>query len=130
MHDHAHHESHHSHGHGHDQGLTGFLRYLRLLPVMWRSPVSTAVVEAIAPQAGERILDLGAGMGAATVEVARTRAAVLAVDPTPFMRAILRLRFNPLGREGVQVLDGSAESIPVPDGSIDALWTVNTLHHW
>jgi len=28
------------------------------------------------------------------------------------------------------VRGGAAESIPVADGSVDALWTVNTIHHW
>lgn len=128
MHEHVHH--HHGHAHEHDQGIPGLLRYLRLLPRMWRSPVSTAVVEAIAPKAGERVLDLGAGMGAATVEAARTGATVLAVDPTPFMRAILGARCRWPGRGSVQVLDGAAESLSIEDGSIDALWTVNTIHHW
>ena len=26
--------------------------------------------------------------------------------------------------------DGSAELIPADDHSIDAVWTVNTMHHW
>jgi len=28
------------------------------------------------------------------------------------------------------VVDGAAESIPLADASVDALWTVNTIHHW
>jgi SAM-dependent methyltransferase len=46
------------------------------------------------------------------------------------MRSVLHLRRSWPGRAAVTVLDGAAESIPVADGSIDALWTVNTIHHW
>ncbi len=122
-----------THGHGHDQdrGLRGFLRYMKMLPKMWRSPVSTEIVRSLAPQPGERVLDLGAGMGPATVLAAKTGASVLAVDPTPYMRGILGVRrLGQRHRTAIHVADGSAESIPATDGSVDALWTVNTMHHW
>lgn len=126
-HDHA----DHGHGHQHDRGLRGFLRYIKMLPKMWRSPVSREVVRAIAPQPGERVVDVGAGMGPATVQAAKTGASVLAVDPTPYMRHILGVRrLGQRGRTAISVADGSAESIPAGDHSIDALWTVNTMHHW
>lgn len=98
---------------------------------MWRSPVSDAVVALVRPQPGERVVDLGAGMGPATLTAARSGAHVLAVDPTPFMRRILKLRLLASPRRGhVTVLDGAAESLPLDAASIDALWTVNTVHHW
>lgn len=28
------------------------------------------------------------------------------------------------------VRSGAAESMPLADASVDALWTVNTIHHW
>ncbi len=109
MPEHAHHR--HDHGHERDQGMAGSLRYLRLLPAMWRSPVSEEVVAAIGPKAGERVVDLGAGMGAATVEALLTGASVVAVDPTPLMRAILRGRRLWPGRGNLSVLAGAAESL-------------------
>jgi ubiquinone/menaquinone biosynthesis C-methylase UbiE len=76
-------------------------------------------------------VDLGAGMGAATVEAAQRGATVIAVDPMPYMRGILRLRRR-WQRHGaaIRVVEGAAESIPLEDGSVDVLWTVNTIHHW
>jgi SAM-dependent methyltransferase len=119
------------HGHDQDRGLPGFLRYMKMLPKMWRSPVSSGVVRAIAPQPSERVVDLGAGMGPATVLAAKTGASVLAVDPTPYMRRIVGVRrLGQLRRTAIQVAAGSAESIPADDRSVDALWTVNTMHHW
>ena len=98
---------------------------------MWTSDVNREVVGTIAPTSGECVVDLGAGMGAATVEAAKSGATVVAVDPTPYMRRILQLRRRwQRHRDGIRVVDGAAESIPLEDGSVDALWTVNTIHHW
>lgn len=130
--DHHAHDAHaHHHAHAHDRGLSGFLRYARLLPRMWRSEVSTAVVHSINPQRRETVLEIGAGMGAAMVVAARTGAEVIAVDPTPYMRRISRLRRLGLsGSKRISVRDGAAESLPAADGSVDAVWSVNTMHHW
>lgn len=107
------------------------MRYAGLLPVMWTSEVSAAVVGLVAPQRGERVVDLGSGMGPATVVAARSGASVVAVDPTPFMRRILGLRrLAQRARPHISVVDGAAEAIPVASGSVDALWSVNTMHHW
>jgi SAM-dependent methyltransferase len=121
----------HGHGHNQDRGLRGFVRYMKMLPKMWRSPVSREVVRAIAPQPGEQVLDIGAGMGPATMLAAKAGASVLAVDPTPYMRRILGVRrLGQRARTAIRVADGAAESIPADDHSVDALWTVNTMHHW
>lgn len=107
------------------------MRYAGLLPRMWTSDVSEAVVALAAPQHGERVVDLGAGMGPATVVAARTGAYVLAVDPTRFMRRILSLRrLAQDARARISVVDGAAEFIPVSAGTVDALWSVNAMHHW
>ena len=127
---HAHH-GHEHHGHQHDRGAAALLRYLTLLPHMWRSEVGREVVTSIDPRPGERVVDLGSGMGSTTVVAARTGASVIAVDPTAYMRRILALRRRwQRHRAGITVVEGAAESVPVADGSVDALWTVNTIHHW
>jgi ubiquinone/menaquinone biosynthesis C-methylase UbiE len=62
---------------------------------------------------------------------AKAGASVLAVDPTPYMRRILAVRrLGQRARGAIRVADGTAESIPADDQSVDALWTVNTMHHW
>lgn len=122
---------HGEHGHAQDRGVRGLLRYSKMFPKMWMSPVSREVVRDVSPQPGEHVVDIGAGMGPATVLAAKTGASVLAVDPTPFMRGILTLRrFGQRRRRTIHVAEGSAELIPAADHSIDAVWTVNTVHHW
>lgn len=124
--DHGHH-----HGHENDQGWRGALRYLRWLPQMWRSEINDAVVELVAPLTGERVVDIGAGMGAGAMRAARSGAHVVAVEPTPYMRRVLGFRrISSRCRNAIDVVDGAAEAIPVLDGSIDAVWAVNTMHHW
>lgn len=111
--------------------MRGFVRYMKMLPKMWRSPVSREVVRAISPRPGECVVDVGAGMGPATVLAAKTGASVLAVDPTGFMCRILAVRrLGQRRRAAIRVADGSAESIPADDHGVDAVWTVNTMHHW
>ncbi len=123
----------HDHGHGHanDQGVKGMLRYLRWAPRMWRSDINDAVVDLVAPTPGERVVDVGAGLGAGAVRALRSGAAVVAVEPTPFMRRILTVRrLLQRDRDRLVVVDGAAERLPVDDHSVDAIWAVNTMHHW
>ncbi len=130
-HGHDHHHGHDGHGHANDRGIRGTLRYLRWLPQMWRSPINDAVIDLVDPREGDRALDIGAGMGAGSVPAAARGATVLAVEPTPFIRRALQAR-RALSRhrKRLSVVDGSAERLPAADRSVDAVWAVNTMHHW
>lgn len=98
---------------------------------MWRSELNEAVVRELGLQPGESVMDIGAGAGAASVQAAGRGARVLSVEPMPLMRRVLELRrLRHLGRGVITVRDGAAEAIPAADASVDAAWTVNTLHHW
>ena len=71
-----------------------------------------------------RVLDLGAGTGKLTATLVRVGAEVTAVEPDPAMLAELR---RSLGT--VRSLPGSAEDIPLPDASVDAV-VVGQAMHW
>ena len=73
---------------------------------------------------GRTVADVGAGTGKLTRELVCTGASVMAVEPVPGMRDVLK-RAVP----GVQVLDGTAETLPMRDESIDAI-TVAQAFHW
>lgn len=133
-HSHGHAGGDEGHGHGHHhEGWFHQLRYLRHAPRLWTAPINDALVELIAPVPGERVLDVGAGMGpavwAAAGRVGDGR--VFAVDPSPLMRGIMRIRraARGLGAE-VAVLRGKAEDLSLEDASIDAAWSINCVHHW
>jgi len=119
------------HRHDHDKGLKAKLHWLLLIGKFWRSDVNAHAVALADPQPGDRALDIGAGMGPASVDAARRGAVVTAVDPSAFMRFFCGLRrFGRRARGRITVVDGAAEALPVEDSSVDVVWTVNAIHHW
>jgi len=79
------------------------------------------VVELLAAQAGEAILDLGCGDGALTEKIAATGAVVIGVDASPGMVAAARAR-------GLNVHEVSASAMGF-DGEFDAVFS-NAALHW
>jgi SAM-dependent methyltransferase len=73
---------------------------------------------------GDAVLDLGAGTGKLTTLLAARYPVVCAVEPLAGMRAILARNVPE-----VDVLPGSAERIPLDDGSVDAVF-VAEAYHW
>jgi SAM-dependent methyltransferase len=72
---------------------------------------------------GQRVLDLGAGTGKLTATLVALGAEVIAVEPDPAMRTEL-----PRALPTVRALPGSAEAIPLPDASVDAVLAGHALH--
>jgi SAM-dependent methyltransferase len=66
-------------------------------------------------EAGQRVLDVGAGTGALTAELIQRGAEASAADPSPPFVAKLRERFP-----GIGVHEATAEELPWPDDSFDA----------
>lgn len=80
-----------------------------------------AVVDLLAPQPGERILDLGCGDGALTLEIAKRGAAVLGIDSSVELLAQAQAH----GLE-TQRMDGQTLTF---EGEFDAVFT-NAALHW
>ena len=70
---------------------------------------------------GRTVVDLAAGSGKLTRQLASLECEVIAVEPVDEMRAAIG--------EGIRALDGTAEVIPLPDASADAV-TVAQAFHW
>jgi ubiquinone/menaquinone biosynthesis C-methylase UbiE len=69
-------------------------------------------------------VDLAAGTGLFTRALLSRVPEITAVEPDGRMRVVLAER-----TEGVRVLDGRGEAIPLPDASVDAVF-VSTAWHW
>jgi SAM-dependent methyltransferase len=82
-----------------------------------------AVRWALEPAPGPRVLDLGAGIGKLSATLVAVGVEVIAVEPDPAMLTELR-RALP----AVRALAGSAEAVPLPNASVDAVLAGNALH--
>jgi SAM-dependent methyltransferase len=80
------------------------------------------VLEWLAPQPGERILDLGCGDGQLTARIAAGGVHIVGVDSSAAMVSAARAR-------GVTTDEASAEALPHPEGSFDAVFS-NAALHW
>ena len=78
----------------------------------------------LAGRAATHILDLGAGTGKLTESLIGRAEQVTAVEPDPAMLAQLTAALP-----DVEALSGSAEQIPLPDSSVDAI-LVGQAFHW
>lgn len=73
--------------------------------------------------AGRTVLDLGAGTGKLTRQLVPTRARIVAVEPLDAMREKLTKAVPE-----VEALAGTAEAIPLPDESVDAVVSAQAFH--
>jgi MOSC domain-containing protein YiiM/SAM-dependent methyltransferase len=111
----------------HESAARGFSAaadaYERGRPGYSPEAVGTLVRELrIGPEA--RVLDLAAGTGKLTRQLVETGAEIVAVEPIAEMRAKL-VQAVP----GAEALEGTAERIPLPNHSVDAV-VVGQAFHW
>ena len=78
-----------------------------------------AAMRAIAPWAGRTIVDLGCGTGYWLRRYTAEAARIIGIEPDPPLRAVADETAAEL--PGAEVQAGSAEHIPLPDGSVDVV---------
>lgn len=84
------------------------------------APAIAWVVDRLGLRPGRTVVDLAAGTGKLTRLLFPSGADVIAVEPIAEMRALIR---------SARAIEGTAEAIPLPDGSVDAV-TVGQAFHW
>lgn len=84
--------------------------------------LGSGVLEWLAPQAGEHILDLGCGNGMLTEHIVAAGALVTGLDASPQMVAAARER-------GIAAQQGLAEAMPFAGAAFDAVFS-NAALHW
>jgi demethylmenaquinone methyltransferase / 2-methoxy-6-polyprenyl-1,4-benzoquinol methylase len=89
----------------------------------WQDPRwRRALVSAVAPRDGERVLDVATGTGMVAAELlSRAECSVVGIDQSAEMLAGARARFAAVGHARVELLEGQAEALPFADASFDAL---------
>jgi ubiquinone/menaquinone biosynthesis C-methylase UbiE len=88
--------------------------------------VREAALDALAVEAGRHAADVGAGTGFMTEALLERGVAVVAIDESPQMLAVLR---DKLGQTTVDCRVSDGESLPLDNASVDYAFANMYLHH-
>jgi 2-polyprenyl-3-methyl-5-hydroxy-6-metoxy-1,4-benzoquinol methylase len=77
---------------------------------------------------GQRVLEIGCGVGLHSLELARRGAEIYAVDLTDTAVEATRARMMKFGVEP-DIRRADAESLPFDDGAFDFVWSWGVIHH-
>jgi len=89
---------------------------------LWSAPFGLLLLERVPMRPGRTVLDVGAGTGFLTLELAQRcgpQTTVIAVDPWAVGMQRLRRKLKYLGLENVRLLEQDAATLDLPDASID-----------
>lgn len=87
------------------------------------------IVARAALSPGDRVLDLGAGTGLLTLAIAEGVDRVWALDISESMCHYLGAKVTSAGYDNVEIVVGSAVSLPLVDESVDVVVSNYCLHH-
>ena len=73
------------------------------------------------------VADVGAGSGRIAFQMAPFAHTVFAVEPLPSFRSFMKNKVAKLEVHNLFVMDGTLDSIPLPEGSLDMLITSNAI---
>jgi ubiquinone/menaquinone biosynthesis C-methylase UbiE len=79
-------------------------------------------------KAGDSVVDIGCGPGVTVRYAARLGATIKGVDPALVMLRVAKLLTRHSGK--VEYVEGTAEAIPLPEGSASVVWSIAAVHHW
>jgi SAM-dependent methyltransferase len=105
-----------------------FMRWILLLPRGPHSPQHLARM--LSPRPGERILEVGAGLGIHALPIAQAlvpRGVLDALDIQPQMLDDLKRRAVKAGITNIVTTRGDAQALPYPSHTFDAAYMIGTL---
>lgn len=107
-----------------DQQTAAAFRTAREIPRDGLAGWRDAIERHLSPRPGMTVVDVGAGTGAFSTALRDWfSVTVLAVEPSGPMRALIP------HAPGIEILDGSAERLPIEDSSVDGAWLSTVTHH-
>jgi SAM-dependent methyltransferase len=119
----AHHHGRYA-GHQPFYGFSGFILGLTFL--FGRKKEARLACDLTGVGAGDDVLDIGCGPGGALREARRRGASCTGVDPAAPMLRLGRL----VSSRDISYAEGTAEALPLRDGSASVAWSLATAHHW
>jgi ubiquinone/menaquinone biosynthesis C-methylase UbiE len=76
---------------------------------------------------GKRVADIGSGSGRSTFKLAPHATFVIGVEPEKSMRDLANKKLEEKGINNVLFIEGTAESIPLPDDSVDYVTAITAV---
>ncbi|MFZ1994291.1 MAG: class I SAM-dependent methyltransferase, partial [Solirubrobacteraceae bacterium] len=95
-------------------------------PLPTAPPTDTAMLERLVSPLDKDVVDVGCGGGALVRDLAAAGARPIGVEISEEQLATARARDN---AGGARYLVGRAEDLPLPDGSVDVVVFMRSLHH-
>ncbi len=133
---HGHRHHHHERSRDHEwkeEDADHFLEQARYDADKRYPPIAVRVAEhAPRHREGPVVLDLGCGPALLLPELAKVlpRARLIGMDPSKPMLSLARRVLEDAPPGTYQLMEGTAEDIPLEDGSVDAVVALKNLHEW
>jgi len=99
---------------------------------LWSAPFGLKLLDAIKLRSNITALDIGFGLGFPLLEVAQrlgNSSKVYGIDPWKVAIERTKTKINILGLNNVELLEGVAENIPLPDSSVDLIVSNNGINN-
>jgi arsenite methyltransferase len=99
---------------------------------LWSAPFGLKLLDAIKLRPNNTALDIGFGLGFPLLEIAQrlgNSSKVYGIDPWKAAIERVQIKINILGLTNVELIEGVAESIPLPDESIDLIVSNNGINN-